>query len=136
MAQHWSGSVIPFKPGHPVPIRKERYGGYLSPWVDKMLFLFGEGKTFTEIAESINVAVRHSLGNNYYFVSDAMVRYVLQRIRAIPSPGKATPTPVVPPRKYIVQWTEPTTISWIRGRPIDMGGPRDVWIERDPWSDL
>lgn len=27
---------------------------------------------------------------------------------------------------------EPTN----RGRPIDMGGPRDVWIERDPWSDL
>jgi transposase len=22
-----------------------------------------------------------------------------------------------------------------KGRPIDMGGPRDVWIERDPWSD-
>ena len=23
-----------------------------------------------------------------------------------------------------------------KGRPIDMGGPRDVWIERDPWSEL
>ena len=22
------------------------------------------------------------------------------------------------------------------GRPIDMGGPRDVWLERSPWDEL
>jgi hypothetical protein len=69
-------------------------------------------------------------------VSDVMIRYVLTRHGLI----KRNPvrhTPVAPPCRYWICWHDmfPPEIKPSFSRPIDMGGPRDVWIERDPWSD-
>jgi hypothetical protein len=33
-------------------------------------------------------------------------------------------------------WEWESLTKPLPGRPIDMGGPRDTWIDRDPWSEL
>jgi hypothetical protein len=111
--------------------RREGYDGYLKPHVPEIVALWKMGEPFAEIARRM----KDHFPNPRYGPSADMIRYVLARTGHLPKRVPPEHTPEVPPRRYIVNWETTFPIRSL-GRPIDMGGPRDVWIEADPWSDL
>ena len=119
-------------------IDHSRYGGYLAPWIGEIERLWKEGYTCSKIAEILRREVDKRTG---YFPLAINIHYVLGRIGYYENYRNPYPiiTPVIPPRRYWVDWRAMFRAGLYmasKGRPIDMGGPRDQWIERDPWSDV
>jgi hypothetical protein len=147
-------------------IKPERYNGYLTPWIGKIVALHDNGLSARQIAKALEpeIARRHDLRG--YGPVHAMVSHVLWRVGAkqtvriarattIPAAGDATVYPWETEwdrreaarearwNRIVDKWLAEKTERYYerirlsnKGRPLDMGGPRDVWIERDPWSDL
>jgi hypothetical protein len=102
------------------------YTGYLSPFIDEIAAQRKAGKSFHQIAEQYM-----HLGT----CTGPLVKYALERSGYLDGGLKYKRFPKIPPGTYIVYFKQPADRTNL-GRPIDMGGPRGVWLERDPWSNF
>jgi len=123
-------------------IDRSRYTGYLISWVPKIEELWNSGSSCFEIAETLRRDVWDTTKTWYAqpcFLKTENIKYILRRIGYV-EPNLIPKTPEVKPRKYPwVDWEKllekpPPGRSTYPGRPLDMGGPRDVWIGEDPWD--
>jgi hypothetical protein len=98
------------------------YTGYLAPYTVQIVRAYRDGMSTQAIADCYNT-------------SSGMIAYVLRRVGAMQDNYPArTPDELrrieLEARRNHPEWFECSS----KGRPIDMGGPRDMWINRDPWS--
>jgi hypothetical protein len=144
-------------------IRPERYQGYLRHWVYQIIELHDKGVSASEIAAELRPKVFARYHDPTYLPSSTLINYILDRVVVKRPPPRrasslATDLTVYPWR---IEWEKKEAArearwnrivdEWLaenqqrdyerirrsnKGRPIDMGGPRDIWIDRDPWSDL
>lgn len=103
----------------------DRYTGYLKPVTPLIVDLYQTGMSSRDIA-----AVLYHHREFRYPPSAGMVHYILYRVGAIPGNQPPPPKPPVRIRRQRVCWPSPSNL----GRPIDMGGPRDQWLEQSPWD--
>ncbi len=89
---------------------------------EKVLQLRADGLTFEEIGKRVGVG-KARVGQILHHAQRRLEAKAERDARRARTDRliEAMFAPKVPPR--------------ILGRPIDMGGPRDVWIERGPWDD-
>lgn len=112
-----------------------KYTGFLQHHVPDIIKWYQAGETQTDIAKKLNSL--HGWEGSFP-ASAEMVRYILRRVGFdIPTKGLLT-TPLLG-SKYArmieekdVMISLPSLRGTGKGRPIDMGGPRDVWIEDEP----
>jgi hypothetical protein len=124
----------------------------MMPWAAAILEMHAHGVPSTEIARRLYPeAEAYYRGTRFYdyvkyysSIPKQNIHYVLRRIGAMPPPPQRipivhfadNPAPVMVMRgkRLHVLHTRTPTLETL-GRPIDMGGPRDQWLESDPWSD-
>jgi len=117
--------------GESVIIDTSRYYGYMSAHLDTIIRLYTEDWTPKDIADEL------------YDVSPTMIRYILKRI-GFPIGEKPQTVSGGLLRERLInecdQYLNLNTLEVItikrvnKGRPLDMGGPRDVWIEDELWN--
>ena len=98
------------------------YTGYLSPFIDEIAAQRKAGKSFHQIAEQYM-----HLGT----CTGPLIKYALVKSGYLEGGLLYKHIPEVPHRRYVLCFKQTNL-----GRPIDMGGPRGVWLERDPWSNF
>ncbi len=106
---------------------KRPYQGFYEALVPEIVRLDNEFFTSGQIA-------RHLSGRVSPPISTGMVRYILERYgRPNPQPRKVRAEFFSAPRAWgITPWK-----NWKpKSRPIDMGGPRDVWLVFYPGDPL
>lgn len=124
----------------------ERYTGYLKPWLGDIVQLYATGHQPRDIAERIQPAVnQYKLGPYRYCVTDNMILYVLRRTGVYRAPrkpltGREAERRLRQRAKLLSWFARPDftildDIALSKGRPLDMGGPRDIWLEQSPWDE-
>jgi hypothetical protein len=84
---------------------------------DRMLAMLREGLSLAQIVEQVG----------------GDVTWARRMIRAAEWRERHIVVAVPAQRRWLI--AEAFDDQPTKGRPLDMGGPRDTWIERDPWSD-
>jgi hypothetical protein len=110
--------VIP--PPEPQPVT------WYNKWqrADNMLAMRREGLSVPQIIERLNGPWSANVASDEAYVR-RMIHAAEWRERHI--------VIVIPGGRWLI--AEAFAGLPTKGRPLDMGGPRDQWIERDPWSD-
>lgn len=116
-----------------------RYNGYLYKVLKDIVAAYQRGYTPRQIADDL---IPRLTG---YYVSSSMVTYILRRVGAIQdcyterSPQELRRIEINARLRHPEWYGLPEHYGMSvesLGRPLDMGGPRDVWIEQSPWDDL
>lgn len=118
------------------------YQGFLLPWVDQILREHKAGKMPREIARKLWPKVHAkflAVGDPWFggpVGLEANIRYVIHREGFSLRKPLGEAARLKRQRERIRAWMTPARepSKPTLGRPLDMGGPRDVWIERGPWD--
>lgn len=137
------------------------YQGYLHPWMNHIIKQYQAGMAPRAIADGLRPMLRKA-GYRYGEPEMGNVIYALRRsgiaVPAAPlSPKRAASEKarLLRQQQRIAKWcglqsgptlifrttrgwflfSNPIAHSPVNGRPLDMGGPRHVWIERSPWDE-
>lgn len=144
------------------PIQLDRYQGFLKPWISDIAEFHAADIAPQEIANRLRQSVRdHYLptrGMDYPYLNATNIIYALLRIGAINGRPVNLDSPYyksqakrrdrqlqkiqrwqsaanIPATQFIAALIASDTLAINKGRPLDMGGPRDAWIEQSPWDD-
>lgn len=136
----------------PPPPDDARYIGQYREYTGKIIQMREAGCTIGEIRGWLWKHVKLTgMRNAYYLPHDSNIKYILRREGWVRG-GERLPPPPRPKRKspaapsdlevyedtldcVYAAWAAEHARTWRnRSRPIDMGGPRGVWIEDLPWE--
>lgn len=133
----------------PDPPKDRKYHGFLRPFVGKILQMHAAGCGVVQIQNWVREYQSHvdlgAYGYHNWPPSKSNIKYVLRRELLPPKPPKRKKVVHVGPSDVEVYedtldcvyagWAAEHARAWRnRSRPIDMGGPRGVWIDDLPWE--
>jgi hypothetical protein len=109
-------------------LRIDTYNGYLTPYLPQIRSLHEQGLSPREIARVINVQ------NQWGGSVDQMIAYLFKDPDALPMGAKLSLVEKHKRRNALRDQRLARKFSWERperARPLDMGGPRNVWQRWD-----